>query len=159
MWSAQTFAVGCYQMSCALMPDGFYNLEIMDPLGAWHTCQPSKNISVLGYAGNITCPDEWQSLCAPPSYESIRSNIPIADRLAEANVRYVCQQTPVEKPCNGQRRDLLRKACHRYGYCREERTWQEITDLQMDLGNPVQVWVFVCFMPTPHRNMTEHIRL
>ena len=59
--------VGCYQQRCSHNLDGTHGLEIMDPSGAWHACEPGLAITVAGYQGSILCPDEWQSLCRSPS--------------------------------------------------------------------------------------------
>ena len=84
---------GCYPTRCtpragdpdyqSFEADGGFTLEIMDPNGAWHKCTPSKEISVPGFVGSITCPDAWGSFCAPPSYESMRRTLSVADMLTE----------------------------------------------------------------------------
>ena len=87
---------GCYRTRCtpradapeyqAFEADEGYALEIQDPVGAWHTCSPSKNISVPGFVGVLTCPAAWGSFCAPPSYDSIRGMRTIPERLMEVLV-------------------------------------------------------------------------
>jgi len=119
---SQAMSVGCYRTRCtpradapeyqAFEADEGYALEIQDPVGAWHTCSPSKNISVPGFVGVLTCPAAWGSFCAPPSYDSIRGMRTIPERLMEAKSKY--------------------------GDCREERTWADLTTLQMDLTNPMK---------------------
>ena len=60
--AAATDKVGCYDARCT--KDTTWRLEIKDPSGAWQVCEPNKKLKVLGYAGAINCPPEWDTWCA-----------------------------------------------------------------------------------------------
>jgi len=59
--------VGCYRTRCAQNNVSNYTLEIQDPLNTWRLCQPNLQLFVEGYHGYITCPPEFDSVCAMSS--------------------------------------------------------------------------------------------
>ena len=114
--------VACYESRCTRKLDGTYGLEILDPSGAWHTCQTSMTLSVAGYKGSISCPTNWQSFCHSPDASN--------SRYGQGIVPIQIPSTPPPKPSPSPHpaaiASIIDFARRHHGECQEMRTWRQL---------------------------------
>ena len=85
--------VGCYEFTCNKNDTHIESgLMIKDPTGTWRNCtRPGETFTnIAGYSGTLSCPDDWELLCAfPGSSTGVQLQVTTVPRYPENSPHYV----------------------------------------------------------------------